>query len=74
MRKAVRTLLLVMLAVSVVSTTRSNAQDQHSNAEHAVFVMTNAATGNAVLVFQRAADGSLQESHSFDTGVEEPVV
>jgi len=68
MRKAVRTLLLVALAVSVVSTTRSNAQDRDSNAKHAVFVMTNAANGNAVIAFQRAADGSLQESHSFATG------
>jgi 6-phosphogluconolactonase len=30
--------------------------------------MTNAATGNAVLSFQRAADGSLREIHSFATG------
>jgi 6-phosphogluconolactonase len=68
MQKAVRTLLLATLAISVVSTTRSNAQDRHSNAEHAVFVMTNAANGNAVIAFQRAADGLLQESHSFATG------
>ena len=68
MRKAVRTLLFVALAVSVVSTTRSNAQDRHSNGAHAVFVMTNAVGRNEVISFQRAADGSLQEGQTFATG------
>jgi len=68
MRKAVRTLLFVALAVSVVSTTRSNAQDRHSNGAHAVFVMTNAVRRNEVISFQRAADGSLQEGQTFATG------
>ena len=68
MRKAVRTLLLVALATSVVSTTRSNAQDQYSNSKHAIFVMTNAVERNEVICFQREADGSLREAHSFATG------
>ena len=68
MRKAVRTLLFVALAVSVVSTTRSNAQDRHSNGAHAVFVMTNAVGRNEVISFQRAGDGSLQEGQTFATG------
>ena len=68
MRKAVRTLLFVALAVSVVSTTRSNAQDRRSNGAHAVFVMTNAVGRNEVISFQRAADGSLQEGQTFATG------
>ena len=68
MRKAVRTLLFLALAVSVVSTTRSNAQDRHSNGAHAVFVMTNAVGRNEVISFQRAADGSLQEGRTFATG------
>jgi 6-phosphogluconolactonase len=68
MRKAVRTSLFVALAVSVVSTTRSNAQDRHSNGAHAVFVMTNAVGRNEVISFQRAADGSLQEGQTFATG------
>ena len=68
MRKAVRTLLFVALAVSVVSTTRSNAQDRHSNGAHAVFVMTNAVGRNEVISFQRAADDSLQEGQTFATG------
>jgi len=68
MRKAVRTLLFAALAVSVVSTTRSNAQDRHPNGAHAVFVMTNAVGRNEVISFQRAGDGSLQEGQTFATG------
>jgi 6-phosphogluconolactonase len=68
MRKAVRTLLSVALAIGVVSTTRSNAQDQPSNATHAVFVMTNAALRNEVISFQRTSDGSLRQGQSFATG------
>src|ERR1700722_11780200 len=68
MRKAVRTLLFAALAVSVVSTTRSNAQDRHPNGAHAVFVMTNAVGRNEVISFRRAADGSLQEGQTFATG------
>ena len=67
MRKAVRTLLFAALAVSVVSTTRSNAQDRRSNGAHAVFVMTNAVGRNEVISFQRAGDGSLQEGQTFAT-------
>ena len=68
MRKAVRTLLFAALAVSVVSTTRSDAQDRHPNGAHAVFVMTNAVGRNEVISFQRAGDGSLQEGQTFATG------
>ena len=66
MRNAVHILWMVALAISVVSPTYSNAQDEHSN--HAVFVMTNAADRNEVISYQRAADGSLQEARRFATG------
>lgn len=36
--------------------------------EHAVYTQTNAASGNAVLVFARAADGSLTAAGSIPTG------
>jgi 6-phosphogluconolactonase (cycloisomerase 2 family) len=68
MRKAVRTLLLVVLSIVVISTTRSNAQDRHSNNAHAVFVMTNAVDRNEVKSFQREEDGSLREGNTFATG------
>ena len=66
MRKIVHILWMVALAISVVSPTRSNAEDEHSNG--AVFVMTNAAERNEVISYKRAADGSLQEGHRFATG------
>ena len=37
-------------------------------ASGAVYVQTNAAAGNAVLMFPRAADGTLGGSVSFSTG------
>jgi 6-phosphogluconolactonase len=66
MRKIVHILWMVALAISVVSPTRSNAEDEHSNG--AVFVMTNAADRNEVISYKRAADGSLQEGQRFATG------
>jgi 6-phosphogluconolactonase len=66
MRKIVHILWMVALAISVVSPTPSNAEDEHSNG--AVFVMTNAADRNEVISYKRAADGSLQEAHKFCTG------
>jgi 6-phosphogluconolactonase (cycloisomerase 2 family) len=68
MRKAVRSLLTIALAVLLTSAIRSNAQDDHLNGGAAVFVMTNGADRNEIISFQRAADGSLQRVHKFSTG------
>jgi 6-phosphogluconolactonase len=66
MRKVVHILWMVALAINIVSPTRSNAADEH--AKGAVFVMTNAVDRNEIISFERAADGSLQESRRFATG------
>ena len=66
MRKAVHILWMVALAISVVSATYSNAEDEHS--QGAVFVMTNSANRNEVISYKRATDGSLQAGHRFATG------
>ena len=66
MRKAVHILWMVALAISVVSPTYSNAEDEHS--QGAVFVMTNSANRNEVISYKRATDGSLQAGHRFATG------
>jgi 6-phosphogluconolactonase len=66
MRKVVHILWMVALAISVVSPTYSNAEDEHS--QGTVFVMTNAANRNEVISYKRAADGSLQAAHRFATG------
>lgn len=68
MRKAVRSLLTIALAVLLTSAIRSTAQDDHLNGGAAVFVMTNGADRNEIISFQRAADGSLQRVHKFSTG------
>jgi 6-phosphogluconolactonase len=66
MRKAVDILWMIALAISVVSPTYSNAEDEHS--QGAVFVMTNSANRNEVISYKRATDGSLQPGHRFATG------
>ena len=68
MRKIVQTLCLVALAISVVSPTRSKAEDGPSKGAGAVFVMTNSVDRNEVISFMRAEDGSLQEHRRFATG------
>jgi hypothetical protein len=68
MRKAVHILWRIALAIVIVSSTRSNAQDERSKGPGAVFVMTNAADQNEIISFKRAADGSLQEDRKFATG------
>jgi 6-phosphogluconolactonase len=66
MRKVVHILWMVALAISVVSPTDSNAEDERS--QGTVFVMTNAANRNEVISYKRAPDGSLQAAHRFATG------
>lgn len=62
----IRTLLLVMLAIAAGLPALSNAKTQESAG--AVFVMTNGASGNAIVAYKRNADGSLQEGGTFATG------
>ena len=66
MRKVVH--ILWMIAIVIVSPTRSNAEDDHSKGAGAVFVMTNAADRNEIISLKRAADGSLQEGRRSATG------
>ena len=62
---------LVWAALMMVSTT-VGADDDNDVDEQAqsgaVYTMSNAATGNAVLVFRRAANGSLTPAASVPTG------
>jgi 6-phosphogluconolactonase len=59
--------LAIAVFMSVVSPARSHAETL-SGSTGAVFVMTNAAGQNAVIVYTRGADGSLQEGQTFRTG------
>jgi len=62
----IRTLLVVMLAIAAGLPELSNAETQGSTG--AVFVMTNAASGNEIVAYRRNADGSLQQERRFATG------
>lgn len=67
MIKAIRMLLIVVLAITAGFPVRSNAQND-DRAAGAVFVMTNAADKNEIIAYKRSADGSLREFHKFPTG------
>ena len=62
----IRTLLLVMLAIAPGLPALSNAETHGSTG--AVFVMTNAASGNEIIAYRRNADGSLEQGRRFTTG------
>lgn len=62
----IRTLLLVMLAIAPGLPALSNAETHGSTG--AVFVMTNAASGNEIIAYGRNADGSLEQGRRFSTG------
>jgi len=62
----IRTLLLVMLAIAPGLPALSKAETHGSTG--AVFVMTNAASGNEIVAYGRNADGSLQQGRRFATG------
>jgi 6-phosphogluconolactonase (cycloisomerase 2 family) len=68
MRKAVYIFWMVPLAISLVFPSLGSAQEEHSNAAGAVFVMTNGAVRNEIVSYKRAEDGSLQEGGRFATG------
>jgi 6-phosphogluconolactonase (cycloisomerase 2 family) len=56
-----------MFAVGVGATFPTLASAQPNNATGAVFVMSNDASKNEVIAFERAANGTLGESVSFET-------
>ena len=65
MLKVTRSLLMFAVGVGAAFPTLASAQSK--DAAGAVFVMTNAADKNEVIAFERAANGTLGESVSYDT-------
>src|SRR5215469_11451048 len=64
--KSIRLLPVVCVLCSLVTMlARAAAEEEHGGA---VFVMTNAATGNQVRVYSRQEDGSLQAADEIATG------
>src|SRR6202008_4624788 len=58
---------LVMFAVGVGAACPTLASAQSSDPAGAVFVMNNDASKNEVIAFERAANGTLGDSVSYDT-------
>ena len=65
MLKVTRSLLMFAVGVGAAFPTLASAQP--TNAIGAVFVMTNDANKNEVIAFERAANGTLGDSVSYDT-------
>jgi 6-phosphogluconolactonase len=68
MGKVMRTLLMAALAMGLVSSTLSKAQNADKQSAGAVFVMTNNVDKNEVVAYRRAIDGTLQEGGRVATG------
>ena len=62
----IHNLILVMLAIAAGLPALSNAETHGTTG--AVFVMTNAASGNEVIAYRRNTDGSLEQGRRFATG------
>ena len=58
---------LLMFAVGVGAALPTLVAAQPNNPAGAVFVMSNAADKNEVIAFERAANGTLGDSVSYDT-------
>jgi 6-phosphogluconolactonase (cycloisomerase 2 family) len=62
------TLTSVTIALALSVTSAGLAQESHSDQQGAVFIMTNAADKNEIIVYSRAANGTLKQASSVDTG------
>ena len=58
----------VAIAIALSFASNGLAQQANSDDAGAVFVMTNAADKNEIIAYSRAANGTLTEGSSFDTG------
>lgn len=70
-RRALLTGLLAVVPVSSLLAQRSGATDIDpalQDSQGAVFALTNAVSGNAVVAYRRAANGVLQPAGTFSTG------
>jgi 6-phosphogluconolactonase (cycloisomerase 2 family) len=68
MRRIERTLVAAALAATALAVTAATASAGAGGAAGAVYTLTNAAGGNAVAVFARAADGTLTPAGTVPTG------
>lgn len=67
MKRVTPGLLMIMIGIGASSPVLHAGDVDHTDNAGAVFVMTNAADTNQVIAFERAANGTLGESISYDT-------
>ena len=65
MNRVIRGLLMIMVGTGATSPVLYAKQPDAKPG--AVFVMTNAATKNEIIAFERSANGSLAETERYDT-------
>jgi 6-phosphogluconolactonase (cycloisomerase 2 family) len=65
---AAATVVVTALATPAFASTTKATWSGYSGASHAVFVQTDAASGNHVVAYHRAADGALSPAGSYPTG------
>jgi 6-phosphogluconolactonase (cycloisomerase 2 family) len=62
------TVVVAALATPAFASTTKATSSGYSGASHAVFVQTDATSGNHVVAYHRAADGALSPAGSYPTG------
>jgi hypothetical protein len=65
---AAATVVVTALATPAFASTTKATSSGYSGASHAVFVQTDATSGNHVVAYHRAADGALSPAGSYPTG------
>ena len=65
--RVTRGLLIIIAGIGVVASPMLGIAESQRGAG-AVFAMTNDASKNEVIAYERAADGSLSNGESYDTG------
>jgi 6-phosphogluconolactonase (cycloisomerase 2 family) len=65
---AAATVVVAALATPAFASTTNATSSGYSGASHAVFVQTDATSGNHVVAYHRAADGALSPAGSYPTG------
>jgi 6-phosphogluconolactonase (cycloisomerase 2 family) len=65
---AAATVVVAALATPAFASTTKATSSGYSGASHAVFVQTDATSGNHVVAYHRAADGALSPAGSYPTG------
>jgi 6-phosphogluconolactonase (cycloisomerase 2 family) len=65
---AAATAAVAGFAAPAFASTAASSQSHYSGASHAVFVQTDSTSGNHVVAYRRAADGTLSPTGSYATG------